>query len=268
MAAIGRMVVFSGITVAVSLIAPCIFPQRFLYSIGIGGALVALSSAAVCLLFLPAMLALLGTGSTRWPRPAPGASQRAALVRLARFVLTHRSASRSCVDRGDGLRRAAVPAGRADPGERADPAPGRQRPSGRRGDRRELRLDPADSDRRGRVERGPVQIIGGASSTSQRPAIGRRRARFGVGHRLVQASTPSSASTRSPTGALTRCGECPRPALGRADAGRRPAGGAGRPAHSLGAHLPWRSRSSWSRPRSLLFVMTGSVVLPLVALRR
>ena len=54
------MIVFSGMTVAVSLVSLCIFPQRFLYSIGIGGALVALSSAAVCLLFLPALLALLG----------------------------------------------------------------------------------------------------------------------------------------------------------------------------------------------------------------
>src|SRR5882757_1599192 len=33
-AAVGRMIVFSGLTVAVSLIALCIFPQRFLYSIG------------------------------------------------------------------------------------------------------------------------------------------------------------------------------------------------------------------------------------------
>src|SRR3954464_5970423 len=59
-AAIGPMIVFSGLTVALSLIALCVFPQRFLYSIGIGGALVALSSAAVCLLLLPAVLGLLG----------------------------------------------------------------------------------------------------------------------------------------------------------------------------------------------------------------
>ena len=44
------MVVFSGLTVAVALISLCVFPQRFLYSIGLGGAIVALSSAAVCLL--------------------------------------------------------------------------------------------------------------------------------------------------------------------------------------------------------------------------
>src|SRR4051794_32337041 len=88
MAAIGRMVVFSGLTVAVSLIALCIFPQRFLYSIGIGGALVALASAGVCLLFLPAFLALLGE---RVNALAPAALQGTPTGRrwfsLARFVL-------------------------------------------------------------------------------------------------------------------------------------------------------------------------------------
>jgi uncharacterized membrane protein YdfJ with MMPL/SSD domain len=59
-AAIGPMIAFSGLTVALSLIALWVFPQRFLYSIGIGGALVALSSAAVCLLLLPAVLGVLG----------------------------------------------------------------------------------------------------------------------------------------------------------------------------------------------------------------
>jgi uncharacterized membrane protein YdfJ with MMPL/SSD domain len=89
-AAMGRMIVYSGLTVAVSLVALCIFPQRFLYSIGIGGALVALTSAAVCLLFLPALLALLGQ---RVNALAPVSLQRAPSERrwfaLARFVLTH-----------------------------------------------------------------------------------------------------------------------------------------------------------------------------------
>ena len=80
--AIGRMIVFSGLTVAVSLVALCIFPQRFLYSIGIGGALVALMSAAVCLLFLPALLALLGSEGERpgAARPA-GGPESPAMVR-------------------------------------------------------------------------------------------------------------------------------------------------------------------------------------------
>ena len=89
-AAVGRMIVFSGVTVAVSLVSLCIFPQRFLYSIGIGGALVALSSAAVCLLFLPAMLAALGTKVNALAPPAlQGPPSEHRWFQLARFVLGH-----------------------------------------------------------------------------------------------------------------------------------------------------------------------------------
>jgi RND superfamily putative drug exporter len=89
-AAIGRMIVFSGLTVAVSLLALCIFPQRFLYSIGIGGALVALSSAAVCLLFLPAILAMLGERvNALAPVALQGVPSERRWFALARFVLTH-----------------------------------------------------------------------------------------------------------------------------------------------------------------------------------
>jgi uncharacterized membrane protein YdfJ with MMPL/SSD domain len=89
-AAIGPMIVFSGLTVAVSLIALCIFPQRFLYSIGIGGALVALSSAAVCLLVLPAILSLLGDRvNALAPRGFQGPPSERRWHRLARFVLRY-----------------------------------------------------------------------------------------------------------------------------------------------------------------------------------
>jgi uncharacterized membrane protein YdfJ with MMPL/SSD domain len=89
-AALGRMIVFSGLTVAVSLAALCVFPQRFLYSIGIGGALVALSSAAVCLLFLPAFLALLGHRvDSLAPPNLQGAPSGRRWFALARFVLGH-----------------------------------------------------------------------------------------------------------------------------------------------------------------------------------
>ena len=56
----GRTVMFSSLTVAASLASLLIFPQRFLYSMGIGGALVALLAAVVALTVLPAVLALLG----------------------------------------------------------------------------------------------------------------------------------------------------------------------------------------------------------------
>ncbi|MDQ3728643.1 MAG: MMPL family transporter [Actinomycetota bacterium] len=60
MATAGRTVAYSSITVAGALAALAIFPQRFLYSMGIGGALVALAAAAISLTVLPAVLALLG----------------------------------------------------------------------------------------------------------------------------------------------------------------------------------------------------------------
>ncbi len=57
----GRTVLFSSLTVAVALASLTIFPQRFLYSMGLGGSLVALLAATVALTVLPAVLTLLGT---------------------------------------------------------------------------------------------------------------------------------------------------------------------------------------------------------------
>jgi uncharacterized membrane protein YdfJ with MMPL/SSD domain len=56
----GRTVLFSSLTVAGALASLLVFPQRFLYSMGIGGLFVALIAAAIALLVLPAILALLG----------------------------------------------------------------------------------------------------------------------------------------------------------------------------------------------------------------
>ena len=60
LATAGRTVFFSSLTVAAALASLIVFPQRFLYSMGIGGALVALIAAAVALVVLPAVLTLLG----------------------------------------------------------------------------------------------------------------------------------------------------------------------------------------------------------------
>ena len=56
----GRTVIFSAATVAAALASLLVFPQRFLYSMGVGGVLVTLVAAAVSLVFLPALLAALG----------------------------------------------------------------------------------------------------------------------------------------------------------------------------------------------------------------
>jgi uncharacterized membrane protein YdfJ with MMPL/SSD domain len=66
MSTAGRTVFFSSLTVAAALASLIIFPQRFLYSMGLGGALVALLAATIALTVLPAVLALLGNRVNAW----------------------------------------------------------------------------------------------------------------------------------------------------------------------------------------------------------
>jgi uncharacterized membrane protein YdfJ with MMPL/SSD domain len=61
MATSGRTILFSSLTVAAALVSLLVFPQRFLYSMGIAGALVALIAAVLALVVLPAILGALGT---------------------------------------------------------------------------------------------------------------------------------------------------------------------------------------------------------------
>lgn len=57
---VGRTVLFSCLTVAAAMMSLLVFPIRFLSSMGIGGALVVLCGGAVSLLVLPAVLIILG----------------------------------------------------------------------------------------------------------------------------------------------------------------------------------------------------------------
>jgi uncharacterized membrane protein YdfJ with MMPL/SSD domain len=57
---VGRTVLFSCLTVAAAMMSLLVFPIRFLSSMGIGGALVVLCGGAVSLLVLPAALIVLG----------------------------------------------------------------------------------------------------------------------------------------------------------------------------------------------------------------
>jgi len=94
MATAGRTVVFSSVTVAVALASLLVFPQRFLYSMGVGGVLVALIGAVVSLVVLPAALVLLGPrvnalAPARWQRATPGPAESGVWYRLSRFVMRH-----------------------------------------------------------------------------------------------------------------------------------------------------------------------------------
>ena len=57
----GRTVMFSGLTVAISLISLVLFPQMFLRSLGMGGAAAVLVAMLATFTVLPALLAVLGT---------------------------------------------------------------------------------------------------------------------------------------------------------------------------------------------------------------
>jgi RND superfamily putative drug exporter len=91
----GRTVLFGSLTVAGALSCLLVFPLRFLYSMGIGGALVTLSAGAVALIVLPAVLVALGPrinalAPARLQRNAALAAQpaeRGAWYRLAHGVM-------------------------------------------------------------------------------------------------------------------------------------------------------------------------------------
>src|ERR671937_98969 len=71
----GRTILFSSLTVAAAVASLALFPQRFLYSMGIAGGMVALVAATLALVVLPALLAVLGP---RVNALAPAWLQRAA----------------------------------------------------------------------------------------------------------------------------------------------------------------------------------------------
>jgi RND superfamily putative drug exporter len=71
----GRTILFSAVTVAAALASLTVFPQLFLRSMGLAGAMVALVAATLALVVLPAILALLGP---RVNALAPKRLQRAA----------------------------------------------------------------------------------------------------------------------------------------------------------------------------------------------
>jgi len=69
----GRTIVFSAVTVSASLAALLVFRQRFLYSMAIGGAVVALLAALFAVVVLPALLQIIGRrldilAPRRWQR--------------------------------------------------------------------------------------------------------------------------------------------------------------------------------------------------------
>ncbi|MFC8099901.1 MMPL family transporter [Streptomyces sp. NPDC057363] len=85
--AAGRTVLFSGVTVAVSLCALLVFPFFFLSSFAYAGVFVVLTAVAGAVLFLPAALARWGHRVERPTAPASGFWHRTALAAMRRPFL-------------------------------------------------------------------------------------------------------------------------------------------------------------------------------------
>jgi uncharacterized membrane protein YdfJ with MMPL/SSD domain len=98
----GRTAVFSGLTVAAAMAALVFMPQRFLYSMAVAGASVAVLSSLIAILVVPSLLALLGPRidalsirrgaavsdtSDGWYRLARGVMRRPVGVALASSAL-------------------------------------------------------------------------------------------------------------------------------------------------------------------------------------
>jgi RND superfamily putative drug exporter len=104
----GHTVLFSSLTIAAAMATLAVFPERFVYSMGIAGALVVLASGAFALFVLPSLLALFGArigvpapagrhadragaaahATGRWYRMARGVMRRPAVWAIASvFVL-------------------------------------------------------------------------------------------------------------------------------------------------------------------------------------
>jgi RND superfamily putative drug exporter len=88
----GSAVVFSGTTVAISLLALVVLPVPFLRSIGIAGLLIALVSVAVAVTLLPVVLVTIGP-KLDWPRNRRDHRGGGAWSAWARLVVRHRWAA-------------------------------------------------------------------------------------------------------------------------------------------------------------------------------
>ncbi len=86
----GRTALFSGVTVAGAMVTLVLMPQRFLYSVGAAGAAVGILSAVSALFVVPALLSVLGPriNALSIRRPAKSVSDESdGWMRLARAVM-------------------------------------------------------------------------------------------------------------------------------------------------------------------------------------
>jgi RND superfamily putative drug exporter len=269
----GRTILFSSLTVAAAVASLAIFPQRFLYSMGIAGAVVALVAATLALVVLPALLTVLGPrvnalaprrlqrAADRDARPA----QSGAWYRLSRFVM--RRPGRIAVLSAAFLIALGIPfTGIKFVSVTASVLP--HSASARQVDDTLAREFPPNRT-------SPVEVVVGAPAGS--PQVTALAARIS---RLPDVSAVAAAQPAGPNDSLLAVASVQRPLSGASKqlvreirAIRAPVyvGVAGQTAayldleHSLGAHLPAVLAVIIAATLIVLFLFTGSVVLPFKA---
>jgi RND superfamily putative drug exporter len=269
----GRTILFSSLTVAAAIASLAIFPQRFLYSMGIAGAVVALVAAMLAMVVLPALLTVLGPrvnalaptwlqrAADRDARPA----QSGAWYRLSRLVT--RRPGRVAVLSAALLIALAIPfAGIKLTSVTASVLP--HSAGARQVDDTLAREFPPNRT-------SPVEVVVGAPADS--PQV------RSVAARIARLPDVSAVAPAQPAGASTTllAVASVRPPLSgatkrlvrdiRAIHAPVSIGVAGQTAafldlqHSLGAHLPVVLAAIVAATLIVLFLFTGSVVLPVKA---
>ena len=265
MATAGRTVVFSALTVAIALATLLLFPLNFLQSMAIGGAGVAIVAALASCVIAPAFFALWNV-KLRGPR-ADRAGRRA-LVRHRQVGHAPAGHGHRGHRAGHGHAGAARAARHVDAGRHPDPARGPERADGRR--------------RAGAGLPGPGQQPGaaGGRGRSRRRRAGARAGRAGgarAGHRIGAAPRAAWTIRRGRSRRLRRAtppaSRCARRSSRSAPttcrcrywwAARRPSSSTSR-ARSASALVPALLMLA-ALTFALLWLMTGSVVLPVKAL--
>ena len=258
----GRTVVFSALTVAASMACLLVFPQQFLYSMGLGGVLVALSAGLVALVPLPAFLYWLGPRiDALAPRRLQQLPSGGRWARLAAWVM--RRPGRVAAVSASVLIVLAVPAFRVHfvgvDATTLPPPPARAR------------------SRRHSTARASAA----ATRRSRRSWTARRRRRRSRASRQ-QPAAAAVLPAREIAPGLWRLDLLPRDrglaarlaGSSSAPCGRScpPHGSPGQTAAfvdqqaSLAAHLPWALAILALTTCTLIFLFTGSVVLPLKSL--
>jgi RND superfamily putative drug exporter len=275
LATAGRTVTFSALTVAAALASLLIFPQRFLYSMGLGGVLVTLVALATSLTALPALLVVLGprvnaVSPARWRRAiertarqeqvggwyriAQAVTRRPALIALLSAVVLIAAGLPALGIKFTGASASDLPSSSAP--RRVDDALSRQFPPNRTSPIEvAIRSPPGDQRRVSAYARGLASLPGAA-------AVGRPRY---LGRGVWQADVvPRYAPLDDRSQALVR--------TIRSRGAPFPIGATGETAAfvdqqaSLASHLPLGMLLLAGLTVTILFLLTGSVVLPLKSL--